>query len=160
MDITRCIYISSTGCSLYVDVARFAPGDHYLVGTVCLAAECAPSLKLDLLEAVTPVRSRVVEYLYHYNRSLYDELVEEVLPALHTHYSKDLTHHHCDPFDGPTRELFAGEEGQLLRSIDVGPGDDEAIATYRNGAAEAEMEWLPFLRMVRKLFLWSKALDP
>jgi hypothetical protein len=30
--------------------------------------------------------------------------------------------------------------------------DGEAIETYRDGAAEAEMEWLPFLRMVSELF--------
>lgn len=51
------------------------------------------------------------------------------------------------------RELFAGEEVQLLRSIDVGPDDEEVIATYRNGAIEAEMEWLPFLRKASDLFL-------
>lgn len=61
-------------------------------------------------------------------------------------------HHGCRPFNGPTGEQFTGEELQLLQSIDVGHDDEEAIATYRDGAVEAEMEWLPFLRMVSALF--------
>jgi hypothetical protein len=151
MDITRRVYISSTGCSLYVDAARLAPADYYLVGTVCLAVEGTPSL--DLLEALTPARSIVVEYLYHDLRSLYDELVEKkVLPHLRTHYSETLTHRAFNPFHRP-KERFEGEEVQLLRSINVKPDEKEAIEIFRNGAAEAKMEWLPFLRMVSDLFL-------
>ena len=57
----------------------------------------------------------------------------------------DLTHRHCD--------TFVKAELLQLRAIDVDPDDKETIAIYRSGAAEAEMEWLPFLRKASDLFL-------
>jgi len=96
--VTR-LNFNCTDFALYLDSAKFADEDYYLVGTLSSTddgntREDEPTSRIEGLEEISPVRSKVCEYLFYYRTDLYKILVDaKFIPEVPFTSLRDTNHH-------------------------------------------------------------------
>eukprot|EP01089_Gocevia_fonbrunei_P013697 TRINITY_DN3564_c0_g2_i1.p1 TRINITY_DN3564_c0_g2~~TRINITY_DN3564_c0_g2_i1.p1 ORF type:complete len:328 (-),score=30.97 TRINITY_DN3564_c0_g2_i1:91-1074(-) len=85
--------------SLYIDVIKLKDNDFYAVAcmSVTYEGDYSRSGYPCLFDVLQPVHSKIIEYIKHTNKSLFDQLLKKKVIPDCNYLASDLTHHSTDP---------------------------------------------------------------
>jgi len=101
LSYNRYTLSKSDNVILYVDVVEIKEQDWYAVGTVCLHTAgdgCPDFANVSYYDVIQPVRSKVMEWIFFNNSSLYSDLAKEkIVPTCSLSFHSTFNHFKTDP---------------------------------------------------------------